>query len=197
MGHGGSHANAGGQVAVAFALRGRDQGAQPEVHGDGESVGALRAAEGGSSRDYVAMAFHPTQDPINSVEVCHALNANANATAAVAIGIDTYNGDITGDVGATVATNSGSATASGPKLMQGMAVRRLTPIECEKLQGFSPNYTRVPVGAKFMADGPRYKMLGNSMATTVIAWIGARIQRAAGWQDAQDALTRQIREDEA
>jgi DNA (cytosine-5)-methyltransferase 1 len=56
MPHDASHANGGGQVAVAFALRGRDDGAVPEVHQDGSTVGTVRGTEGGSSRDYVAFA---------------------------------------------------------------------------------------------------------------------------------------------
>lgn len=61
-------------------------------------------------------------------------------------------------------------------VMQGSAVRRLTPRECERLQGFSPGYTAVPYRGKPAADGPRYKALGNSMAVPVMAWIGQRIQ---------------------
>ena len=57
-------------------------------------------------------------------------------------------------------------------LVQQMAVRRLTPRECERLQGFPDDYTDIP-GA---ADGPRYKALGNSMAVPVMAWIGKRIK---------------------
>lgn len=56
-----------------------------------------------------------------------------------------------------------------------MAVRRLTPRECERLQGFPDDYTRIPVGKKFAADGPRYKALGNSWAVPCAAWIGRRI----------------------
>lgn len=56
------------------------------------------------------------------------------------------------------------------------AVRRLTPTECERLQGFPDNYSLVPFRGKPMADGPRYKMLGNSMAVPVMRWIGERIQ---------------------
>jgi DNA (cytosine-5)-methyltransferase 1 len=58
---------------------------------------------------------------------------------------------------------------------KGMAVRRLMPIECERLQGFPDNYTNVPYRGKPMADGPRYKELGNSMAVNVMAWIGKRL----------------------
>jgi len=101
--------------AVAFALRGRDDGAQPEMHGDGGSIGALRAAGGGSRRDYLAARS---------------------------------------------------------------AVRRLTPRECERLQGFPDDYTAIPYRGGVAADGPRYKALGNSMAVPCMAWIGRRIQMA-------------------
>lgn len=55
------------------------------------------------------------------------------------------------------------------------AVRRLTPRECERLQGFPDDYTLVPHRNKPMSDGPRYKALGNSMAVPVMRWIGERI----------------------
>jgi hypothetical protein len=53
-----------------------------------------------------------------------------------------------------------------------MAVRRLTPRECERLQGFPDDYTLIDAKT---ADGPRYKALGNSMAVPVMRWIGERI----------------------
>lgn len=56
-------------------------------------------------------------------------------------------------------------------IRQGMAVRRLTPLECERLQGFPDNYTNIP-GA---SDSGQYKALGNSMAVPVMRWIGERI----------------------
>ena len=62
-------------------------------------------------------------------------------------------------------------------------VRRLTPPECERLQGFHDNFTMVPYRGKpaeECPDGPRYKALGNSMAVPVIEWIGRRIDRAFG-----------------
>jgi DNA (cytosine-5)-methyltransferase 1 len=57
-----------------------------------------------------------------------------------------------------------------------MQVRRLTPRECERLQGFPDDYTLIPYRGKPAADGPRYKALGNSMAVPCMAWIGRRIQ---------------------
>jgi DNA (cytosine-5)-methyltransferase 1 len=57
-----------------------------------------------------------------------------------------------------------------------MAVRRLTPRECERLQGFPDDYTLIPYRNKLAADGPRYKAMGNSMAVPVMRWIGERIE---------------------
>lgn len=59
-------------------------------------------------------------------------------------------------------------------LMQQMAVRRLTPTECERLQGFPDGYTNIKDNCP---DGPRYKALGNSMAVPVMRWIGERIDK--------------------
>jgi DNA (cytosine-5)-methyltransferase 1 len=63
-----------------------------------------------------------------------------------------------------------------PGVTNGMAVRRLTPRECERLQGFPDDYTLIPYRNKLAADGPRYKSMGNSMAVPVMRWIGERIQ---------------------
>lgn len=51
----------------------------------------------------------------------------------------------------------------------------MMPVECERLQGFPDNYTQVMYKGKPMADAPRYRMLGNSMAVNVMSWIGQRI----------------------
>ena len=58
-------------------------------------------------------------------------------------------------------------------ILQGMAVRRLTPTECERLQGFPDGWTDI---LPTTPDGPRYKAIGNSMAVPVMRWIGSRIQ---------------------
>jgi DNA (cytosine-5)-methyltransferase 1 len=65
------------------------------------------------------------------------------------------------------------ATSQDQHLMQGMAVRRLTPTECERLQGFPDGWTDI---LRNTPDGPRYKAIGNSMAVPVMRWIGSRIQ---------------------
>ena len=77
------------------------------------------------------------------------------------------------DVGicGTLDTVKPHAVLAGPTL----AVRRLTPRECERLQGFPDDYTLVTYHKKPAADGPRYKAIGNSMAVSVMQWIGKRI----------------------
>jgi DNA (cytosine-5)-methyltransferase 1 len=61
-------------------------------------------------------------------------------------------------------------------LLAAMQVRRLTPVECERLQGFPDKYTLVPFRGRPAADGNRYKTLGNSMAVPVMGWLGERMQ---------------------
>lgn len=68
----------------------------------------------------------------------------------------------------------GGAGAAG-----GYVVRRLTPMECERLQGMPDDHTKVPYRGKpaeDCPDGPRYKAIGNSMAVPVMRWIGERMQ---------------------
>ena len=87
---------------------------------------------------------------------------------------------LTGNYGKQV---DNSDTALGPNVVfPNTRVRRLTPVECEKLQGFEPGYTAIPdARGKPSADGPRYKALGNSMAVPVMRWIGRSIGYAMIW----------------
>lgn len=101
-----------------------------------------------------AIGFHMTQDPVSVDE-----------------GVPTL-GRTTGGMG--VAENQRGKPGQGyPAALQGHRVRRLTPTECERLQGFPDGWTAIP-GAK---DGPRYAALGNSMAVPVMRWIGERIAK--------------------
>lgn len=80
------------------------------------------------------------------------------------------------DVAFTVATTQ-DQTLIGVE--QEYVVRRLTPRECERLQGFPDDWTKIPYRGKpadECPDGPRYKACGNSMAVPVMRWIGERIQ---------------------
>jgi len=69
------------------------------------------------------------------------------------------------------------AGGEGACVGKGMQVRRLTPRECERLQGFPDGYTLIPWRGGMAPDGPRYKALGNSMAVPVMRWVGERIQK--------------------
>lgn len=85
------------------------------------------------------------------------------------------------DVSGAVAHPLG-AEDNGLGLGLGLKVRRLTPRECERLQGFPDDYTLVPVRGKPAADGPRYRALGNSMAVNCMRWIGERVDAAMASQ---------------
>jgi DNA (cytosine-5)-methyltransferase 1 len=81
------------------------------------------------------------------------------------------------EVAPTVAAKFGTGGGNVP-LVGSMAVRRLTPVECERLQGFPDNWSRISWKGKAeeeCPDGPRYKACGNSMAVPVMRWIGERI----------------------
>lgn len=80
---------------------------------------------------------------------------------------------ITGDIMHALATNSNASGRNAPNLQYGPTVRRITPLEAERLQGFPDHYTSLPGGAS--SDTARYKALGNSMAVPVMRWLGERI----------------------
>jgi len=104
---------------------------------------------------------------------CHPLAARAHAPAVAFQASQT---------GCREYAAAGTLRASGPdhdpvgtRSRVGNMVRRLTPRECERLQGFPDDYTLVPYRGKPAADGHRYHALGNSMAVPVMAWIGRRL----------------------
>lgn len=78
-------------------------------------------------------------------------------------------------------TSASSGTNLTPAVMHGVSVRRLMPVECERLQGFPDNHTQISWRGKESTecpDGPRYRAIGNSMAVPVMRWIGDRIAAA-------------------
>ena len=143
------------------------------------------ASEDGTGRGtpLVPIAFHPTQDPISSTDgSTHALGCGSRggqASVACAFSAKDHGGDA-GEIAPTLrAMGHGASHANGGgqvAVAQHTAVRRLTTRECERLQGFPDDYTRI---SDKTADGPRYKALGNSMAVPVMRWIGERINREA------------------
>jgi DNA (cytosine-5)-methyltransferase 1 len=170
-------------LPMAFNLRGRDGGAMPEP----ADAASVRAASGGSSNSYVA--FSAKDYGADADEIAPTLrgmghdSSHANGGGQVAIAFTLHGSDGTAST-ATPTNVAGSVRTKAPGTIenssttvaqQGMAVRRLTPRECERLQGFPDDYTLVEYRGKLAADGPRYRALGNSMAVPVMRWIGKRI----------------------
>jgi DNA-cytosine methyltransferase len=92
------------------------------------------------------------------------------------IAVDVYNQKTTGDKFGVVREQHGTNMNA---VLRSMAIRRLTPKECERLQGFPDDWTKIPYRNKpadQCPDGPRYKACGNSMAVPVMRWIGQRIE---------------------
>ncbi|WMR67778.1 DNA cytosine methyltransferase [Pseudomonas aeruginosa] len=150
MGHGDSHANAGGQVAIAYPLLevGKRTGRSTSDPRAGLGVGA-------------------ESDPMFTLQ--------ASAQHGVCV-----TGDITHTLKAEGFDASEDGTGRGqPITPEAAGVRRLTPRECERLQGFPDDYTLIPWRGKPATecpDGPRYKAIGNSKAVPVVRWIGRRLK---------------------
>ena len=104
--------------------------------------------------------------------------SHANAGGQVAVAYQCHGTNV-GEMGALRSGNQN--VTGGVPFVVDMAVRRLTPRECERLQGFPDDYPNIPYGRpkypdQICPDGPRYKALGNSMAVPVMRWIGERIK---------------------
>ncbi|MBT2103482.1 DNA cytosine methyltransferase [Enterobacter mori] len=165
---------------VVYAFAENTQGQVRLQDGDGQITGPLSTGGGKPGQGYPAIAY-----------------AFKGGQGAKAHGI----GYACEQAPTLTSANSGSNQA--PAIMQNMAVRRLTPVECERLQGFPDNHTLIPTqkrkqltaeeyaylrhhrpeltaeqACRLAADGPRYKAIGNSMAVPVMRWIGSRIQEA-------------------
>jgi DNA (cytosine-5)-methyltransferase 1 len=95
----------------------------------------------------------------------------------VAVGLDEEQNATEDGMGCLKARREGGGF-EGSVMTPAMQVRRLTPRECERLQGVPDGFTLVERSGKPMADGPRYKMLGNGFAVPVVRWIGERIAKA-------------------
>lgn len=102
-----------------------------------------------------------------------------NASGVHGVAVDMYNMSINEQTSQTISSSASDINHTGGTI-QNARVRRLTPVECERLQGFPDNFTNIPYRKKTESpDGPRYKAMGNSMAVPVMAWIGGRIQEVS------------------
>lgn len=129
----------------------------------------------------VAYEWHNQDSRIKPVDIAATLNCNAggreghlvqNIAYGFEPGITKREGNpnrFTKEISPTLRAEMGDNQVS---MANNIAVRRLTPVECERLQGFPDNYTNIRENCP---DGPRYKAMGNSMAVPVMRWIGERI----------------------
>lgn len=137
----------------------------------------------------MAVAFAPSkylrgQGPDPSIEISGTIKASHNDSsphvASFTVSANSNGYAWEKSVTPTIDASGGQNKNQQYGIRQDMAVRRLTPKECERLQGFPDDYTRIPYRNKpadLCPDGPRYKALGNSMAVPVMKWIGERIQK--------------------
>jgi DNA (cytosine-5)-methyltransferase 1 len=162
------------------------QNQREEVRLLGDKVGAI-ALQGTHQTNYIAEPIH--QMPGSVAPTIGASGPPYSRTGnerveAEALAITFQPGNLRREAGAdpsftTTTTLKASAGDQTPHVaIPPMAVRRLTPVECERLQGFPDNWSRISWKGKpeeECPDGPRYKACGNSMAVPVMRWIGERI----------------------
>ena len=138
----------------------------------------------GTGGGNIPICVHASQDPIFSTRNSHALGANATQAVCIAeniIGRKIENGG--NGIGAKdeISYTLNATGVHGVALKNGnLALRRLTPIECERLQGFPDNWTKVPYNGKDISrcpDSPRYKALGNAITEKVGRWVLGRIAK--------------------
>lgn len=174
--------------AVAFASNQRDEVRELEV------AGALAAQPGIKQQTYICRADGQT-NAMEGENLAPTLTSHAKKDPPLIYPVDEseemkpvtlqIRGGKPGggkgaliqhDMSATLSTHNTRTLITGDNEERGLTVRRLTPRECERLQGFPDDYTDIPYRNKEHApDGARYKALGNSMAVPVMRWIGERI----------------------
>lgn len=175
-----------GTLEAAQAKGNRGQGVVVAFHGsqNPDVSGDVTHPLGRNQGQEVCIAFDPTQ--ITSAQngsqprpngPCHTLAKGAHAPAiAFKAGAGAKAGGVaaSSEVTPTLGAHE-SGNNSTPSVVSGHRVRRLMPVECERLMGFPDGYTAITYRGKPAADGPRYKALGNSWATNCVRWIGRRI----------------------
>lgn len=169
--------------AVAYGFNG-DQ--SEKTHSMGERAEQAPTLRGGGPA-HVAYAFQPRiarNGRGDMGEVVNALNAQSGETGkgdaapCVAFNWNAQAAQLPSAGGRDAAVNDGLTCSQQAAVATAMQVRRLTPTECERLQGFPDGHTGIPYRNKPAVDGPRYKALGNSMAVPVMRHIGIKIMEA-------------------
>lgn len=197
---------------ITHCLKGEGFGGSEDSTGRGQPIVAFSSKDCGAD---ASIDLSPTLRASNSVNS----NQNAGAPPAIAysVALRGREGGATAELGGDVAGALRASTGGGDKphvlaysdvsrallgksndsmaedldtyAMHDMHVRRLMPIECERLQGMADTHTQIPWKNKSTTDcpdGPRYKAIGNSMAVPIMRWIGERILLAVGGNDVQE-----------
>jgi DNA (cytosine-5)-methyltransferase 1 len=162
---------------LTLAIRGRAGESTLECREDGLANAILTPNGGRGGIGVGAVAFQASASASNSMnpsEVAPTLDIGKAGSMSVAFAQNQRDEVREMAIAGALAKETGSKQQT--YVNQQLAVRRLTPRECERLQGFPDDYTAITYRGKPAADGPRYKALGNSMAVPVMAWIGKRIK---------------------
>ena len=136
----------------------------------------MKGSPTGGGHPLPAVAFEWQRGATQNLELTDNFSPTLIKSQTPAVAFDVYNQSVS-NVGQTLRRGTGRDQIGA--VWVDYAVRRLTPVECERLQGFPDNFTGIPwkkKGPEHCPDGPRYKALGNSMAVPVMRWIGERIQ---------------------
>jgi DNA (cytosine-5)-methyltransferase 1 len=179
--------------AIAFAQNSRDE--VRELGGDGLIAGALAAEPGMKQTTYVA--FTAKDHGADASDISPTLRSgshsgsHANGGVMPAVALQSVNCPPQrkqNGIGISEGEAMYSLTSRDLHGVQiASIVRRLTPTECARLQGFPDDYLDITYRGKPAADGPKYKALGNSMAVPVMFWIGRRIQMVEALQTKAEA----------
>lgn len=182
-----NHGQENAIFAIQNATRGKDQNGlgiaadSPMYTLDQASQHAVFAIQDGAMRE------NPSSGPqvlgVQS-DLAYTLEARAamSKVQAVSVSLRGREGGATAELGddLTGCLRASSGGGDKPHALTQSAVRRLTPVECERLQGFPDDHTLIPWRGKptdECLDGPRYKAIGNSKAVPVVRWIGRRIKQ--------------------
>lgn len=161
------------ETLIAHSLRG--EGFDASEDGTGRGTPLVPVAF--SFKDYGNDATDECSPTLRSLG---AFGSNGGSQMAVAFDLRGREGGAQFEGPHDTANIRAASGGSSRSYIASSAVRRLTPMECERLQGFPDHYTAIPWRGKpadLCPDGPRYKSLGNSMAVPVMHWIGERIQQ--------------------
>lgn len=179
------------QEGIAFEPRSAD--GEPRITGDiKEVVSPTLNCMGGGQREPSVVSWNGDTTPKASEDVSVTLRSQQGGEG---VGVATYDNKAIGEivdseVSGTITSNTGGGgeTQNPAFVRENLTVRRLTPIECERLQGFPDNWTSEKMelileGNEWkatgkvvkQADGPRYKAMGNAVTVNVAEWIGKQI----------------------